>query len=190
MLKVTKNKKRGIMINKSIISILSIFLLSCSSVQVTDYQKEKPELILEKYLNGPIEAHGVFRDRKGLVVKRFQVKMTGTWNNNIGILDEDFSYSDGTKGKRVWTIKKISNSRYIGTASDVVGEAIGEVSGNALLWKYKLKLPVDGKEYIVDFEDWMYLMDDKVMLNVSDMSKWGFHLGTVTLTFIKGESKN
>lgn len=28
-------------------------------------------------------------------------------------------------------------------------------------------------------------MDDKVMLNRSTMSKWGFHLGEVTLSFIK-----
>lgn len=28
-------------------------------------------------------------------------------------------------------------------------------------------------------------MDDKVMLNRSTMSKWGFRLGEVTLSFIK-----
>jgi hypothetical protein len=28
-------------------------------------------------------------------------------------------------------------------------------------------------------------MDDKVMLNRSAMSKWGFHLGDVTLSFYK-----
>ena len=28
-------------------------------------------------------------------------------------------------------------------------------------------------------------MDDKVMLNRSYMSKWGIHLGEVSLTFVK-----
>jgi hypothetical protein len=67
----------------------------------------------------------------------------------------------------------------------VVGEAIGEVSGNALRWRYVLALPVDGKVYNVDFDDWMFLMDDKVMMNRSYMRKWGFDLGEVTLTFVK-----
>ena len=48
-----------------------------------------------------------------------------------------------------------------------------------------LALPVDDKVYNVDFDDWMFLMDDKVMLNRSYMSKWGFNLGEVTLTFVK-----
>jgi hypothetical protein len=35
----------------------------------------------------------------------------------------------------------------------------------------------------VDFDDWMYLMDDQVMLNRSVMSKFGVRLGEVTLSF-------
>jgi hypothetical protein len=37
----------------------------------------------------------------------------------------------------------------------------------------------------VQFDDWMYLMDDKVMLNKAEMSKFGIRLGEVTLSFIK-----
>jgi hypothetical protein len=48
-----------------------------------------------------------------------------------------------------------------------------------------LALPVDGKTYHVNFEDWMFLMDDGVMLNRAAMSKFGFRLGEVTLSFHK-----
>jgi hypothetical protein len=85
----------------------------------------------------------------------------------------------------VWTLKKQPDGTFRGTADDVVGEAVGEVAGNALRWRYVLALPVDGKVYNVDFDDWMFLMDDKVMMNRSYMSKWGFDLGEVTLTFVK-----
>ena len=44
---------------------------------------------------------------------------------------------------------------------------------------------MDGKVYEVQFDDWMYLMDDKVMLNKAVMSKFGFRLGEVTLSFQK-----
>jgi hypothetical protein len=44
---------------------------------------------------------------------------------------------------------------------------------------------VDGKVYEVQFDDWMYLMSDKVMLNKATMSKFGVRLGEVTLAFTK-----
>jgi len=44
---------------------------------------------------------------------------------------------------------------------------------------------VDEKVYEVDFDDWMFLVDDTVMLNRSRMSKFGFTLGEVTLSFHK-----
>jgi hypothetical protein len=66
-----------------------------------------------------------------------------------------------------------------------VGVATGVSSGNALNWRYTLALPVDGKVYEVQFDDWMYLVDDKVMLNKATMSKFGIRLGEVTLSFTK-----
>jgi hypothetical protein len=104
---------------------------------------------------------------------------------NVGTLDEDFTYSDGTKQRRIWTLVETAPGRFSGTASDVVGEALGEVAGNALNWQYTLALPVDGSIYNVQFEDWMYLMTDKVMLNKAKMSKFGIYLGEVTLAFYK-----
>jgi hypothetical protein len=127
----------------------------------------------------------MFQDRSGKVVKRFSVVILCSWKDNVGTLDEDFTYSDGTKQKRLWTIRKNADGQYIGTASDVVGEAIGITAGNALRWKYVLALPVGDKVYNVNFEDWMFLMDDKVMLNRAEMSKFGFKLGEVTLSFNK-----
>jgi hypothetical protein len=37
----------------------------------------------------------------------------------------------------------------------------------------------------VELDDWMYLMNDKVMINKAVMSKFGLRLGEVTLTFVK-----
>ena len=67
----------------------------------------------------------------------------------------------------------------------MVGTAEGQAAGNALRWSYTLRLPVDGREIDVQFDDWMYLMDDRVMLNKAVMSKFGVRLGEVTLSFTK-----
>ena len=159
-------------------------LAACASAPTpADYAAEKPTLRLRDYFNGPLTAHGIFSDRSGKVVRRFTVKMNGTWHGNQGVLDEDFTYSDGKKEKRVWRLTDLGGGRYRGRADDVVGEAIGVAAGNALNWRYTLALDVDGRVIEVQFDDWMVLMDERVMLNKAAMSKFGIHLGEVTLSF-------
>lgn len=172
-----------------VLAVSSALLAGCAGQQISDYAAEKPVLDLRQYFNGTIDAYGVFTDRSGKVVKRFAVEMKCTWTGppgqEVGVLDEDFTYSDGTKERRVWTIKRGADGKYTGTAGDVLGVANGEVKGNAFRWGYTLLLPVDGKTIEVQFDDWMYLMNDKIMINKADMSKFGFKLGEVTLTFVK-----
>lgn len=162
-----------------------VLLTACSTPQIDDYANEKPVLELDKYFNGTLDAYGVFTDRSGQVVKRFTVVMNCTWSGNNGVLDEAFTYSDGTKLRRVWRLTRHADGRFTGTADDVVGTANGQQRGNAFYWTYTLALPVDGNIINVQFDDWMYLMNDKVMLNKASMSKWGVGLGEVTLSFVK-----
>ena len=169
---------------------LSTALLSgCAGPQLADYASEQPVLDMRQYFNGTLDAYGLFTDRSGKVVKRFTVVMKCNWQGppgmETGVLDEDFTYSDGTKQRRIWTLKRQPDGRFIGTADDVVGEATGQEKGNAFRWGYTLKLPVDGRIIEVQFDDWMYLMNDKVMLNKAEMSKFGVKLGEVTLSFVK-----
>ena len=179
---------RRLLLGLSLVAL--VFLGACASAPTpADYAAEKPVLDLRQYFNGKLTAHGIFTDRSGKVVRRFTVAMKGTWTGDQGVLEEDFSYSDGSSDRRVWRITRLPDAsgpgRYIGTADDVVGEAIGQAAGNALRWAYTLRLPVDGKVYEVQFDDWMYLMDERVMLNKAVMSKFGVRLGEVTLSFTK-----
>lgn len=142
-------------------------------------------LALEHYFNGRVVAHGIFQKRSGEVARRFTVLMDCHWEGDEGVLDEAFTYSDGSTQRRVWHITKLGPGRYSGRADDVVGQAQGEAAGNALRWNYTLRLPVDGKEYEVQFDDWMFLIDDQVLLNRATMRKFGVRLGEVLLSFRK-----
>jgi hypothetical protein len=164
------------------------FVGGCALPQVQQYAQEKPALDLRTYFNGKVDAWGVFTDRSGQVVKRFTVEMDCSWQGNEGVLDEAFVYSDGTRQRRIWKLRAGPDGSYTGAADDVVGQARGQVSGNAFRWGYTLALPVDGRIWHVDFDDWMYLMDDRVMLNKATMSKWGIRLGEVTLSFTRRTS--
>jgi hypothetical protein len=157
----------------------------CAAVDPSVYTNQKPALDLRQYFDGTIDAWGMFQDRSGQVVKRFVVVLHCKWDGDQGTLDEDFSYSDGTKQKRVWRITRLADGRYVGRADDVIGEATGIGSGNALNWRYTLALPVGEKTYHVQFDDWMVLIDDRVMLNRAVMSKFGVRLGEVVLSFTK-----
>ena len=177
---------RRLLISAGVSALAATSLLGgCASQNIVDYSGEKPVLDLRSYFNGTLDAYGIFTDRSGSVVKRVTVVMQCSWNGDEGILDEDFSYSDGTRQKRVWRLLSLGNGRFTGRADDVVGIANGEQRGNAFNWTYTMALPVDGTVYQVQFDDWMYLVDDRVMLNKARMSKFGLHLGDVTLSFSK-----
>jgi hypothetical protein len=162
---------------------LAALLTGCSSVSPDVYRAEQPRLDIFAYFDGTVDAWGQFEDRSGKVVKRFTVEIRGRVQGDRLTLDEDFRYSDGTTQKRVWSVERQPEGRYTGTAGDVIGAASGEAAGNALRWRYVLALEVDGRTWHVDFDDWMYLQDERVMLNRSVMSKFGLRLGEVMIAF-------
>jgi hypothetical protein len=171
------------LIKAGILGGAAVSVAGCAGPQVADYSQQKPALDLRTYFNGPVDAWGVFTDRSGAVVKRFKVQMYCQWQGDDGVLYEDFQYSDGNKQRRIWRLKALPNGKYEGRADDVVGVAQGAVSGNAFRWQYTLALPVDGRVWNVEFDDWMLLMDEEVMINKAVMSKFGVRLGEVTLSF-------
>lgn len=159
-------------------------LAGCASADIAEYKSDKPILDLAQYFTGTIDGWGMFQDRAGRVVKRFHVRIDATWDGRVGTLDEHFEYSDGERQNRVWKLTK-DGDRYSGTAADVVGTAQGSAAGNALRWNYVLALPVEGRVWNVDMDDWMYLIDDRTLLNRTTMSKLGIRVGEVTLAFRK-----
>jgi hypothetical protein len=170
---------------KTLMMAACIALAGCTGVQVSQYSQETPKLDLREYFTGRVLADGIFQKRSGEVTRRMHVVIDGHSEGDALILHEDFTYSDGKKETRVWTLRPDGPGRWKGTAGDVDGEAFGEVSGNAFHWQYVLNLPVDGSTYKVHFDDWMYLLDDKTLANRSYMSKLGVELGQVTFFFRK-----
>ena len=164
-------------------TILSLF--GCSSVDPKIYSKNLPKMDIRNYLNGNLEAHGILQNRSGEVIKSFTVKMIGTWNGNDGRLEEDFIFSDGKKDRRVWEIKLLDDNNFTAKAHDTVGIANGQQYGNAVKMNYVLKVDVDGKKYDISLVDWIYLVDDKTAINVSQMTKFGFRVGTLNISFKK-----
>lgn len=168
---------------KALLLAACLLLGSCGNVDVTDYAAEQPRFDLAAYFSKPVQAWGMFQDRSGKVVKRFHVRVDSRREGARLMLDEQFVYSDGTRQQRTWTLVPEGPDRWRGTAGDVIGEAEGQVSGNALHWRYRLDLPVDGRHWEMDMDDWMYLMDEDTLINRTSMRKLGVEVGQITLFF-------
>ena len=164
---------------------LSATLLTsgCATQNIKAYQSNTPTLDMHEFFSGQIEGWGMFQGRNGEVKKRFYVDINATHEDDeVIILNEKFSWADGSKSQRIWRLTEQAGGHWIGTAGDVVGAATGEVVGKTLHWDYVLNLPVEDKIYKVNFDDWMYLINEDVMLNRSVMTKFGVELGSVTLS--------
>ncbi len=159
-------------------------LAGCASITPQDYAAEKPKLDLSTYFNGKVDGWGMVQDRSGKVLRRMVVEIDCKWNGNEGTLDESFQWSDGKTEKRVWKIRR-DGDRYIGTAGDVVGEALGEAAGNTLRWNYVLALPVGDSTWHMNMDDWMWLIDEKTLANRTRMSKFGIEFAQISIFFRK-----
>lgn len=157
-----------------------IMLSSCSH-SLDHYQDQKPAMDIKEYFNGPIKAWGIVQDWRGRVVTRFDIEMTGKWEGNTGTLTEHFTYYDGKKQERIWTITKLPDGSYEGVASDILDKATGKISGNAARWGYVMDLPVNNTTYRIYFDDWMWLMNDDVVINRSYLKKFGITVTELTI---------
>ena len=156
-----------------------------SGPNIADFSDAPRTLVLEDYFHGKTTAYGVFEDRFGKVRRSFKVDITGTVEDGVLTLDERFVYDDGERDTRVWEIEILGNGFYRGTAGDVPDYAEGQVVGNVFNWKYKVDLKVGDSVWNVGFDDWMYLLEDGVLINRAYVTRFGIRIGEVTIAFQK-----
>jgi hypothetical protein len=161
--------------------MLGGFMLMGCSTSLEAYKSKKPELHLDQFFNGELKAWGVVMSRSGTVTRRFTATLQGEWNGVNGVLKEDFVFDNQETQKRQWNLKKVGENQFEGTANDVEGVGRGQTSGFAMNWKYVLKIPVDGTTYNIPFDDSMFLVDQKSVINRAVMKKFGFRVGEIII---------
>ena len=172
--------------NKLINLIIITFLIGCTNnMKPTDFKDQKPRLIIEEYLSGNVKAWGILENRSGKVTRQFTANLNGKWDGKQLILDEVFNWSDGENQNRQWTINKIDEHIYEGTAGDVVGKAKGYSYGPAFKFEYVLLVPVKGKKIKITFDDWIFKQDDRIAINRAKMTKFGIKVAELTVMFSK-----
>lgn len=171
---------------RSILCLLgSLWLVACSSVQVEDYAEREPVLDVEQFFRGDLTAHGVVKDRGGRVIRSFVATIDASWEGDTGTLDEHFVFDDGERQRRVWVLERQAPGRYSATAGDVTGIAILEQAGNSMFLEYVLQVPYREDVIDVTVDDRMYLVSPDVLLNESNLYKFGLRVGSLLLVITR-----
>jgi Protein of unknown function (DUF3833) len=171
----------------TLVSLLSIVTVaSCSSYDASEYKANSPKLDISNYLNGDTTAHGMIFDWKGKASRHFIATIKGEWEGKDGTLTEHFTYSDGQELDRIWQLKFSDEHNFIGTANDVIGEAVGTQYGNAVNMNYVLRhKETDGSTIDITVDDWLFLTSEGVVINRTKLYKFGIPVGEVLIAFTK-----
>ncbi len=168
------------------IAVLLLTLCGCAGIDVRQYEGNTPKLDLYQYFLGATTGWGIVLNRGGGLTRQFVVTIDGQVDDEGNlIMEEDFDWSDGERSKRIWRISKEGDHAYVGRAVDVIDTAQGLAYGNVLSWNYVLALESDGSTWHIDFDDWMFLQPNNVLINRTTMSKFGLHVGEVIIVFRK-----
>tara|TARA_B110000483_G_scaffold47621_1_gene59342 strand:+ start:1339 stop:1884 length:546 start_codon:yes stop_codon:yes gene_type:complete len=174
-----------------IISSLSIIfviasLIGCSNEQAAQQERNTMAAFdLVTFFSGKTKGSGFVQDRSGKIIRTFEVLTVGTFDDISGTLEETFTWNDGEVENRTWTLNRISETEWSGSAPDVVGIASGIIIEDVLRWSYTLTLKVGDKKLNFKFDDQMWISKTGVMVNHAKFSKFGIHLGDVVVSFSK-----
>ncbi len=153
-----------------------------SAQKAQDYAKLEPRVDIRKHLSGPIRCEGVIYGPFGRVTSRFTADMEGRWDGNRGVLAEKFTYDSGTKQDREWRLTIGNDGRIVAEADDLVGKGAGQQEGAALHLRYTIRLPENAGGHALEVTDWMYLVDDKTIVNRSQFRKFGIKVAELVAT--------
>ncbi|OFW80146.1 MAG: hypothetical protein A2887_06855 [Alphaproteobacteria bacterium RIFCSPLOWO2_01_FULL_40_26] len=162
-------------------AFLFIFTLSsCSFLQ--NFQKQQlqvdsldkgAKMDMRKFFVGDLEGFGIVQDQNGKITDTLAITINGKWEENKGVVQQNFIHTDGKKDSRTWLITLANDGGFTAVGHDIVAPAQGKQTGNALQMIYSLLLPGEMGKQQIAFDDKIYLIDEKSAIMISD-SKKGF----------------
>jgi len=138
------------------------------------------------YFLGRASASGWFTDRFGNVRRHFSGEFTGHFEGEDFVLEEVLVYTDGVTDKRTWRVRIDQQGNFRASSESLSGDATGQLLGNTLNLNYSMNVDLsNGKSWLMDMNDWMFLQPDGSLHNYTRVSKWGIHLGSVSTQYVR-----
>lgn len=154
-----------------------------------DYASYGPGFDIRERFCGPMHCEGVIYGPLGRVTSRFIAEFHADWNGNTGTMKEVFHYDSGQIQNREWTLCVDNNGRISATAPDVLGAGTGQQSGASVVLNYTIRLTKDAGGHALNVTDWMYLMENGVIMNRSQFRKFGVKVAELVATMRPAETE-
>lgn len=164
------------------IGVARSYFFSFRAQNPSDYAETGPEFLISTHLSGEILSEGVIYGPTGRVTNSFVAKMVGEWDGDTGTLSEEFTYSNGKRQSRKWFLTLGPDNSFTATADDIVGEARGVMSGSTVKMEYQIILPQDSGGHRLNVTDWLYLTENGVIMNKSELRKFGLKVAELVAT--------
>lgn len=154
--------------------LLASLLSSCALLQnfrkpaEIDSLDKGAKFDVKKFFNGDIEGFALIQDQDGKIIDTETLKINGKWDDNKGVIQQNFVYGSGAKDNRTWLITLDDNgSTFEAVGHDVVVAAQGKQVGNAMQMSYTLSISNKGEKQKISFDDRIYLIDEKSAIMIS-----------------------
>lgn len=163
------------------------FRLSFVAQRPAAYAETAPAFDIRTHMAGRMLSEGVIFGPSGTVAGRFVAEMNGAWDGAKGRLSESFHYASGGRQERKWHLVMGENGAFTATADDIIGTAKGQHSGATVRMTYRIRLAEDAGGHVLDVTDWLYLMENGVIMNKSEMRKYGVKVAELIATMRPAE---
>lgn len=166
---------------KKIICLTALFfasscaLLDKQEFTRLDYLDKGARMDIKKFFDGKIEGFAIVQDEKGDISDTSVISVEASWEENKGVIKQNYKYANGQKDSRTWLITLDNGGEtFSAIGHDVATPAQGRKVGNAMQMIYALLLPgnMKGQKETVKFEDKYYLTDENSAIVISQS-----HLG-------------
>lgn len=170
-----------------LVLLISAYLYAMKRLRgsIKRYKNKSPKLDPWKFFKGKLHAVGMIQDPFGRVIQSFDVDIWGEFTRTSGMMKQTFTSGGVMVAKRTWNFVKTSEHHFEGCAPDVVGKANGEYQGNAIHMTYRIRIPLFGRERIVDVDDFLYAINPNQVLNTAVFKKWGIPVARLYISFQK-----
>ncbi len=157
----------------ALVSLLSscAYINNFKKAPEVDYLDRGVKIDIRKFLNGELEGFAVMQDGNGKIIGTETIKISAKWDDNKGVMQQNFIYFDGKKDSRTWLITLEDDGTFSAVGHDVTSAAQGKQIGNAMEMIYTLSLRGSAGKEQVRFVDKIYLVDEKSAIMISDSRK-------------------
>lgn len=121
----------------------------------------------QSFFNGDIEGFSIIKDKDGNITNARKISVSGSWEDNKGIIRKKFTDKDNKKTSRTWLLTLNPDGSFTAIGHDALNGAKGTTTGNMTHINYRLSLDINENKSPTTYDENMYLIDGDSMIMIT-----------------------